>query len=238
MQTFFRFVLLAAVGISFNAKLFAAEELKFIRWTQFPDHQADSPQILNGLNVEARSAFATADFVKSEARDLAFTSYERYDQIKDNVRVNSASVRIWRDLTSKALLQVEANLSLSSGETESLAFPVSVYDEAKKAAFQALAIAKTAKSQDAQIRDVTSEFLWDSGVPVVLVEIKARRGVHTYKFDASTKSLLSSNYESYPHADLGSDASEFSVPARVFPIYEEYKGQILPRKLARLKYLK
>ena len=241
MQTYLRVVLLVAAGLSFNGNLTAAEDLKFIRWTQFANSSAEFTELLNVLNAEASTTLAITDFVKSEARDLAFTSYERYDQIKDSVRIKSASVRIWRDLKSKSLLQVEANISIpgSGTETESLAFPVSIYDQEKKTAFQTAAIAKVSKSDDARIRDVSSEFLWDGDIAVVQIEVKARRGVHTYVFDATTKNLLSSEYRSYPHADLGAAApSEFSIPARVFPIYEEYKGEILPRKLVRLKYLK
>lgn len=240
MQMFLNVVLLVVASLSINGNLFAAEELKFIRWTQFADSSAEFTELLNGLNIEANTTLLPADFVKSEARDLAYTSYERYDQIRDSVRVKSASVRIWRNLVSKSLLQVEANLSTSESqaETESLAFPVSIYDQEQKAAFQAAAIAKVGQSKDARVRDISSEFLWDGGLAIVQVEVKARRGVHTYVFDARTRKLLSSNYRSYPHADLGEDASEFSIPARVFPVYEEYKKEILPRKFVRLKYLK
>ena len=240
MQMFLRVFLFVVVGLSSNGKLYAADELKFIRLTQFANNSAEFSEILNGLNTQASTSLSSADFFKSEARDLAFTSYERYDQIRDSVRIRSASVRIWRDLSSKTLLQVEANLSIpgSSAETESLAFPVSIYDKEQKAVFQSAAIQKVGQSQDARIRDVSSEFLWDGDVAIVQVEVKARRGVHTLIFDAKTRKLLSANYKSYPHADLGEASTEFSVPARVFPVYEEYKKEILPRKLVRLKYIK
>ncbi len=66
------------------------------------------------------------------------------------MRIKSASIRIWRDLSSKVLLQVEANLFVlgTAPETESLNFPVSIYDNEQKAAFQAAAIVKVGKSRD------------------------------------------------------------------------------------------
>lgn len=237
MRSGIRCVILVIAGFIFSGSSFA-DENKFVRLTQFAQPAADFTALLIGLNSEAGTTLAVGDFVKSESRDLAYTSYERFDQVKDGVRIKSASVRIWRDLRSKLLIQLEANLAVSSETEASELFPVSVYDLEQKSYFQSTALAQIKLSNDSAVRGVELEFLWDKGIAVVQVVVKARRGAHTYIYDARTKMLVSTTYRTYPHSDLDVRApTEFSVPARVYPVYEEYKKERLPRTSVRLKYL-
>lgn len=75
---------------------------------------------------------------------------------------------------------------------------------------------------------------------MLAITAKARRGEHVVAVDAMTLDVVSQTYKPYPRFDPVHDPkrpkpkNEVSVPALVFPVYEEYRGQIMERQRVML----
>lgn len=98
-------------------------------------------------------------------------------------------------------------------------------------------------SDDRQIRDLKAVEVWENGQLIYLVTAKAKHGTHKIKIQIESEKVLSQTYIPFPDADrlaaIPNADDEFSVPAFVFPIYEETENQILQsRVIGQLKHLR
>lgn len=201
----------------------AAENL---RWTSAEDRDASFAHIVAKINEKTGLALTEADFSQGEDRDLAFSHYRRYDQVRDGVRVDGMSVRVWsrRYGPKPRLIQLEAQVE-APNRTARARIPQDLSWAGS------LARAAISATEDGAIRSLKAETLWSDGRVVRLFTAKARHGTHVVKIDLATRAVVAATYEDFPRAD------HFSVPALVYPIYEEYGAEILPREPALLKYL-
>jgi hypothetical protein len=242
------FVLLAAA-----AGAHSAQAAQSVRWTYADDRDAAFAHVVSEVNRRTGLQLTPADFRLGEERELAFNDYRRYEQIAGElpVPVKDMSIRIWTEKQSGALLQVDAQvedpaaLPIGAGEFESLPTKTSLGSE-KTLALVRAAIAAGAGARDPAITKLESEDAWDpenGGRLVRFVVAKGRRGRHQVRIDVETGVVLSARYREFPRADRTtpdeiSPADEFSLPALIYPFYEEYKGERLARRRAMLKYLK
>ena len=214
-----------------------------LRWTYQEDHNAKFDHILAKINAQTTYGLSAADFRITDDRDLAFTHYQRYEQIQNGVAVQGMSIRIWTTLRhSNHLVQLEAQV-----ETPTLVAP-DLVDSFKDRASTASALAEAdaamsdearaavERSNDPAIVSMTRSAAWRDGRLLSVFRIKTRHGKHVIEIDVAKKKIVTDRFT--PYQDHGGHAqAETSFPALIYPIYEEYNGQPLPRKQVELKYL-
>jgi hypothetical protein len=205
------------------------------RWTGAEDADASLDHVLARLSTLNGYALTAADFRAGEDRDLATSHYRRYDQILEDVTVRRMAIRVWTELDTGRLIQLEARTTgpetIPHGvlDLESVGF-----ERAQRAAVETARRA-VAATHDRAVRGLDVTRYWDAGRLVYEVKLRARRGFHEVDVDALTGQLLRSHYAPFPRADHG---REQSIPALVYPVYEEHRGTVLPRHLVRLRYIK
>lgn len=219
------------------ATLLQAQPAK-IRWTAADDRDASFPHLVEKLKQQTRLEFGADDFRLDDDRDLAFTHYRRYDQVLKDVGIKGMAIRVWTDRQTGELVQVEAQVTSPMEEANSVAAEAAG-SEVRMSKAMALVHHKLSREEDHKLRSISSAKYWRNGHLVLAVTAKAHRGVHIYEVDALTLEILRHDYRPYATADgqaLAERAEEGTL-AQIFPVYEEYKGQILPRKRVRLKHL-
>lgn len=198
------------------------------RWTETDDKDASLAHVLSELSRRVGYTLTEADFVRGEDRALATSRYQRFDQLAAGIPIRNMSVRLWTDKRGH-LIQLEARTERPGAQPIAIVDLESIGAEDQGAAIT-VARAQLALARDRQVRGVEIERVWDGGHLVYAVTIKAARGTHHIDVDALTRDVLKQSYTPY-------DQAEISVPARVYPVYEEYKGQMLPRRHVRLRYI-
>lgn len=221
-----------------------------LRWTNQEDRNPRLNHVLAKINAQTGYGLTAADFQRTEDRDLAFTHYARYEQMQSGVHVSGMSIRIW---TNRArfprlarLVQMEAQVSERAQVAPELATKLkdreSVLGAVASSDADATAQARAAvqRSNDPFIVSTTRAPAWRDGRLLAVYRIKSKHGVHFLEVDASTLKVLTNTYTPFPSVD---DRGGKVVPsgnemqALIYPIYEEYNGQVLPRKQVTLKYL-
>lgn len=227
-----------------------------VRWTGKDDPNSGLAHVLEVLQAKTGFALKEADFVKLESRDLARYQYVLLAQTAAGVPLKGRSLRIWTDLKTGQAVQVEAQLEspavttalrdklmrtsmrleqTASGEAGKLALPSAFQAKVLKLAQTRIAQnADDSLASDLQVRDE-----WNGRELVRLVSGKGRRGKHFVSVSLLQNKIFEYRYEPFPQFDPNS-TGEFSIPAKVFAIYEETdKGETrLPLVPAELKYLK
>lgn len=215
--------LLAAPSAIANASL---------RWTYQDDREAGLAHIVAAINERTGYSLTEADFSQTEDRDLAYNHYRRYDQMRDGTRIAGLGIRVWTTLHggNPQLIQLEAEVDAPAVTSTQLtrARRSLATDPAPWA--ETLARKIVDGSDDALIQAVSHETTWQDGRLLRTFNFKARRGRHRVSVDLQTQQVVSRTYAEFPQAD-------YQIPALVYPIYEEYGGQMQPRQRVMLKHL-
>jgi hypothetical protein len=237
---FFIFIL----SVFFAATSFATPQS--FRWTGTDDKASDFPHVLEILNTKSKAQFAQNDFLKIEERDLASSHFVMYVQTANQIPVAKTSLRIWSSLTTGKLIQAEAFVESPADlnkliEKSKSFFSAHLIGKPKTRA-QLLALARSTvldQSEDKQIRDVKTLDQYEGGTLVRVFKLKAKHGTHVVRISLLSQMVLSHQYQEFPNADSDDTLDEFSIPASVFPIYEETEDlEPQARIAAELKHLK
>jgi len=223
--------------------LVSLAEVKSIRWTYQEDKNSDFAHVLQRVNEKSGLQLKKQDFKLIENRPLATSHFRMYVQQAADLPVQGQLIRIWSDLESRETIQVEAHVGEEIPEAL-----VKRWGSAKKLDSAAtLRIARETirkNGEDVQLRDFTWKDEWVQKRIVRTVKVKARRGTHWVMISTSDAKVVDHRYEPFLQADSGNSSSQgenyFSVPAMVYPIWEEYEGVPLNlngRVRSELKYL-
>ena len=191
--------------------------------------------ILAALNARTQSAFAEADFRKSDEHELLTSHYVRYAQQKKGADIDGASVRIWLDHETQNPILVEAYLTTDKPwQTESADTPNTNFSDALDVVKKEMAFA--AANGDILSISTKNIFATVKGSKTFVRRIELRTKEGRYFFDFANRSaqivnrrfraaLTSEAHGSAPQT-LGSapsqrvQASQFSLPANAYPLWE------------------
>jgi hypothetical protein len=215
------------IGLSEQARLVVKDNIQ-------PDFESVLTEIKHRTNLDNLTA---AMFQLGERRELTGSVYYRYDQVHKSIAVERNSIRIWLTPDEKKLLLAEAQV-----ENPAAVAPQAEFVDLRLARRslqgwrdQAEAAARAALRHhfDNSIRSIESSVSWQQQKLMVTVKLKARRGLHRLLYQITEEGLVpqGSSYRSYPSSDT------FSIEADLYPIYEEYQGELLPRQRVTLKHL-
>jgi len=238
----------ASIGASIGATTAHSAE-KFIRITADQNQDPAFTEVLKALSTQAGTSFNESQFKLYEDRPLAYNHFKMWLQQSNGVPLSGKMIRIWTDLkTGKAIL-VEAHLETES-EQLSLNRFVKVYGHSPLNLAKNLSETKTKKiatqfiknnSEDTLVSNISHSDFLKNGVLYREVKVKSKRGTHFIQIQLDTQKVTASRYEEFPQfeAIAGGKATEYSVPALVYPIYEQAEGspKILNRVSAQLKYI-
>lgn len=215
-------------------------EPKWARWTGSDDKNAELGHILEVIQQKTGIQLATSDFSIIEERQLANNYFTQYVQMAGGLPRRSLSVRTWTLTRGGDAIQVEALIDTKIADR--------ILNRASNApAFtseQTLALVKEAvrtQPEDNVFRGATYKDMWDGQTLVRIAKARAKRGVHTIVISLTTRRVIQKSYKEFPQAGRTHDEEgEFSIPAQIYPIYEEVEstGSILPRIAGELKYIK
>jgi hypothetical protein len=224
-----RFVFVA-VALVFTSQLYAADT---IRWTTENDSDGNFFHVLEVLKQKTGVDYSPDNFLLEDDRDLAFSHYRRYVQVKDNFPIHQKSLRIWTELKSDKTIQVEANLESPSNFSQ--------FESLKNAVKPTLTSEKTmalvhsalkAEIDSKKINGISWKDEWKNGQLRRFVKVRGNLGYHLLEISLNSKKVISHEYREFPQED------EFSLDALVFPVYEETDWhnftQRVPSKLLHL----
>lgn len=208
---------------------------KMIRWTGAEDANSQTPHLLDVLSQKTGHRFTEKDFLLQDSRELAYSQYLRFEQLKAGDTVDGRLLRVWIDLKTRKLIQVEAYLDIPGvNETTSERY-VLEYERLRDAETAKLAAEAIRESRDPQIRGIEYKDRWFDGRFVRIVTITGKHGKTKLVIHHRSRKILVNEYREFPQADQAS----MSIPANVFPIYEETEdgSQRLERVAVTLDHL-
>jgi hypothetical protein len=251
-------LLVGVIGLLFASSLAFAEPAPTeaplaARWTGKDDANGEFVHVINTLNSRTGTQVDPSDFILYEDTKLATSRFRTYLQTAAQLPIKGRSVRIWTDLKTGSAIQVEALI-----ESKAAALQL-----AKKAArfvdqdpdfvrSRTLELARKivrAHRDDPNVRSITQADEWYKGEVVRYFLIKGKHGLHEIRIQTSTLKVVQKSYTEFPQAErvsrlsgsaalTASSSDEVSVPARVYPIYEETAGVRQERIITQLRHLK
>ena len=202
-----------------------------LRWTGAENQASDLASVLSHLEKKIGTRFQTSDFILQDERDLAFNHYQRFVQIRKGMPIEGKSIRIWSERNNTRAIQVEALLELppvnDDQQVEALA-PQLSDEETMVIIHSAMNEPSVNDTDDHAIRGMEWLDQWQNGELVRVVKVKGKRGKHKITILLRTRLVIQHEYIEFPQAEMD---------AFVYPIYEESKGKILPRKHVVLKHI-
>lgn len=214
-----------------------------IRWTGSDDKNAEFLHVIDRLNAQSGFNLSASDFLLVEDRALANNQFKMFIQMAGDVPLKRNSVRIWTDLRTNELIQLEAQIEgekkIKSLQTKIMAWPsfTEIIPIARTQKLNQIARQLVSAHQDDPfVHQISGEVVWENDILVYRVVVKAKHGVHTIVFNHDLMEFISYHYK--PFADADPAQAEFSLPAYVFPIYEESPSSLKQnRVVSQLKYL-
>jgi hypothetical protein len=227
---FIYFLLVNAVSIA---------QPQTVRWTGIEDKNSNLVHILDVIKSKTGIELSAADFMLVESRKLATSHYLMLAQTSGGLPLRGLSLRVWTSLANSETIQVEARIDATPNASGWSA-------KAARAAIsstETMEIVRAAlkNTDDPFIRKIKWQDMWEKGQVVRVVKVNGKRGKSTIVIGLVSKKVIAQSYEEFPQADLASKG-DFSIPVRVYPIYEVAEGDdvnptLLPRISSELKYL-
>lgn len=217
-----------------------------IRWTGTDDANADFAHVIDAINQKTGLKLSFSDFLLYESRQLATSNFRTYLQAAGGVPLKGMNVRVWTDLSTGAAIQVEAHVE-DQNKLRQLAIQMSRFNlqlkgnEALSNRLRRIAkAAVSANPEDNVFRDVSYRDEWIGADLARVFRVTGRRGHHVISVSIPKLKVLKSEYRPFPREDgHGAVDTTFSVPAMVFPIWEETVGGVQQsRILTQLRNLK
>lgn len=191
----------------------AQAEIHHVRWEQQFGLTSQLQKILPQLNREpGLPQLSPADFQEVENKTLANYRFATHVQIFQGIPVKGAMIRTWESLETGHLVLMEAHVDDGATKAERLNVLTKRNARFVKDNPSALAKKVIARSSDSKIVRMTTQEQWNGGDLESVIQIRAKRGIHTLVYSHLTRAFKSYEYHQYPQAD---------IQAMVFPIYEE-----------------
>lgn len=210
-----------------------------VRWTGADDKNAEIHHVLDVIKQKTKVALSTNRLMLLESRPLATSHFSMYVQTQAGLPVRGRTLRLWTSPKTGELIQAEAQVEeLSPIQTWALSTRENLTSEktmdlVRKEVYRL--------REDLSIRSTKWQDEWHQENLVRTVTVKGKRGKHVIVISIPGQSVVSSSFEEFPQADT----QEFSLPVRVYPIYEEVEPEAdsrkpqttLPRIESQLRYL-
>lgn len=212
--------------IFLNSIAFAFEEKTplQIRWTGKQDTESRFVEIIKKINLATKSNYSTSDFKLFEERDLATSHFQFFVQVLKDTPLRKRSLRIWSDLKTKNLIQMEATLESQEQVKELwLAFSGQGFSprnlRSSLGSQETMEIVRDVVSRnrdDRMIQNIKWSDEWHGGSILRFIKAKGRHGMHLITIDLTSQEVVDASYEQFPQID---------IPALVYPIYEEVEKE-------------
>ncbi len=203
----------------------------------------DLQSMLAKAEADTGVAFDAENFMLIEDRKMATSHFKFYVQTNSMVPVAKTAIRIWSDLQTNELILGELHLDTNvvifqdifDAKFKNAKFSVSALKSKQLA--QAVSRMVTSEvenhSTDARVISLKSKDQWENGDLVRVVEVRARRGIHTVTVSLLKNKIIRSTYSEFPQSE------SVSLKANIFPIYEEAEGsgEKLPYEVKELRYI-
>ena len=221
-----------AFGFFVQSIASAATAPTIIRWTGVEDQDATIAHVIAVVNQKGGTNFTAESFLLSEDRKMAFTRYQRFEQVVGGVPVDGKAIRVWSDLGTGKAVQVEAALGEVTTSMRLGKFASKAIGLTEEKAIQ-IARDEVMNSDDATVRGIDSKEAFIDGQIARVITIKATHGKHRIAISEITRKVISQDYKEFPDSDM------MRLQANVFPIYEmrSSTGEILPRQAATLNHV-
>ncbi|NDC24230.1 MAG: hypothetical protein EBZ49_08900 [Proteobacteria bacterium] len=227
--------------IGFFVAGLSVAEVKKVRWTYQEDRDADLAHIVQVVNEKTGLKLTTKNFLLIENRPLATSYFQMYVQQAGGLPVQGQVIRVWTDLKKRETIQVEAHVDEEVPQ-------ILVNRWSKTPRLDSAGTVQLVKSaikehgEDLAIRDLKWKDTWVKNQVMRVVRVKSRRGIHKVMISVTDQKVVDHRYEPFQQADAGTQeqGKYFSVPALVYPIWEEYEGvpvQLDSRIKSELRYL-
>lgn len=229
-------LMLAVLAMAGSAHAYEAKVMK-------GELAANLDSLLSKASTDTGVNFDRKNFMLIESRNLATSKYQFYVQTNSMIPVAKTAIRIYSDLKTGELIYAQMNLDekAKADEAELRAkyakarfSPGAIKSKKLANAISEIVSSEvSAHSTDARIISMKSKDQWENGDLVRVVEVRARRGVHTVKVSLLKNRIISSDYTEFPQAE------RVTLKANIFPIYEEVEGtgEILPYEVKELRYV-
>lgn len=231
------------IALGLLVPFFAHAEPRWVRYTGAQDSNAELTHVLGVIQQQTGYELKASDFLTFEDRELATSRFKTYLQTAGGIPLQGLSIRTWvgedgRALQVEALVEDPAASRRLLSRARQLGLAIDKLDNAltEEQTLQLVREQLARHSDDRVLGSVRWRDEWRSGQLVRSVEVKGRRGKHRLVISFARGKVIESRYEMFPQADPG----EISLPALVYPIYEQADGTspVLPRIAAQLKHLK
>lgn len=226
MKKFFLLVLLAQLS------LFAAP--KSVRWTFKEDKNSGLLHILDVIKSKTGIELSIADFILLEEKKLATSHFKMLNQITSNkVPIRGQNLRIWTHLVTNEVIQVEAVIDVAPPIKTITLLTTATRGLSSQ---QTMSLVENAvkQSDDPFIRNVEWKDYYENNDFIRIAKVKSKYGTHKIIVSVTNRKVLSHTYDPYAQVD------EISLPADVYPIYEEVEGKPgkqLSRVRSELRYI-
>lgn len=220
-----KFVLIASLLVC-SFTFAAIQDPIQVRLTGKQQTGAHLSEILKKINEIAKANYSESDFKLFEERDLATSHYQFYVQTLKETPLRKRALRIWSDLKTHNLIQMEATLE-PQDSVNNLWFAFSEQGFSPRNLRAALTSTDTMKivrdvvsnhRDDRMIQSVNWSDEWSRGSILRYVKVKGRVGTHKIVIDLTSQQVVDQAYEQFPQID---------IPALVYPIYEESEGNFM-----------
>ncbi|MBF0443593.1 MAG: hypothetical protein HQK54_16930, partial [Oligoflexales bacterium] len=206
------------------------------RFTAKDQIKGDLVSVLEAIAAHQGPQLTADNFRFGEETRLATSLYVRYDQILAGNPIKGKSVRLWLNPQSRELILADDFVEPQN----IIALYAAPFDGPSHTPRDSTFFHESAKSlvaghEDRHATGYRIFFEWINRQLRAVVEANAKRGQHRIEFDAYSGKLIIHRYRFYPTEDFLS--REITLEALLYPIYEEYDGKLLPRKILPLKYI-
>lgn len=222
-----------------------------IRWTGAEDKNAEFLHLVESLNQRTGFQLSPSDFLLVEDRSLAHHQFRMYVQTAGGIPLHQRTIRLWTNLFTGEAVQVEAlvesdqQVKMLKGILAERRPQLAKIKRGQSLDVSALLAVKSAiqiQGEDVFFREVSFREMWDKNLLIRAYKVKAKLGVHRIRLGIDPLKVLSHDYTPFANADLppgfSNEADEFSIPALVYPIYEEVNSIRQNRVVAQLRHLK
>ncbi len=207
-----------------------AQAEKFVRWTYKEDTNVDFTQIVQKIEAQTGYTLNIHDFVLDEDRDLATSHYSRHLQVQSGLPIKKMSIRIWKK--DDRLIQIEALIE-DPAQVKKLANKILPLLKSQKD-IDALAATAFLKAAELPLTSFAKSDEWTKDDLIRSYSVNTQNGRYLIEYSYSKGKVIRTTFKPYPTED-----GTYSVPAQVFPIYEEVEEthEMQTRLPVELKYI-
>jgi len=203
-----------------------------IRWTGKEDPDASLSHLFEVLSAKSGFALASQNFMILEEKTLSTSHFMMLVPVVGNLPIKGQSIRIWKSKQTGRLIQIESVVD----KLPEPPLVTAMWNAVKVTDDEALLISRKLVMAHPDDNAAMEMNILDqvSGKSVERqIVAKGRHGKHQIIIDMMSGKVLKYRYIRHP------DAERFSLPAQVFPMWEQIEGssRLTSREPRELKYL-